>query len=124
MAHMAAQQPRFVRCPSCQWGTLADGYFCAYCGRPLRPGGAPGGGGGGGGVPQAAAPPAGAGGGGYYQQPPSNPQYYQQPATRGNSFMRSSRGGRGPVFCPSWGAPNDRWLTHCKECTRALMTSG
>jgi predicted amidophosphoribosyltransferase len=133
-----AAQPRFVRCPSCQWGTLADGNFCAYCGQPLRQGAqaprqqaqaqAP---------AQAAQqqqyqqpypqqyqqPQAGSGSTQYYYQPPGQTsQYYQPGSGSGAAFAAPSA--RGPIPCPNCGAPNDPWLTHCKQCTRPLMSSG
>ncbi len=125
-----AAQARFVRCPSCQWGTLADGYFCAYCGRPLRPGGPGGGQAQPQAQPQAQAPAqysqGSPGASAAYQAPGQNPAYYN-PQERGGSmnYYQSGAGGqRGPVRCPSCGANNDPWLTHCKQCTRPLMSSG
>lgn len=119
---MAPPQIRIARCPSCGWGTLADGYYCAYCGQPLRA------------APQAQAqppaqaqqaPPQQA-----YAQPQANPQnqpnYYQPQGgyaqSRGPSMMSQPQGAA-PLICPNCGAPNDPWLTHCRQCQRSLMRS-
>ncbi len=62
-----------------------------------------------------------------YQNPGQSAQYYN-PQERGGSMQYyqggSGGGSHGPVRCPSCGATNDPWLTHCKQCTRPLMTSG
>lgn len=119
-----AAQARFIRCPSCQWGTLADGNYCAYCGRPLRQAQAPA-------QQQPQAMQQGGGSPGAsaaYRQPGQAPQFYN-PGDRGGSMQYyqgqgQAGGARGPVQCPSCGAANDPWLTHCKQCQRPLMTSG
>lgn len=116
-------QVPLAQCPYCHQGTLANGYFCAFCGAQLRQ------------LPEQApaapaqqqpapqrsynAPPPQQ----QQQQPPARYAPPQQAAPPPQAQQGYGGGGRSPLVCPNCNAANDPWLTHCKTCGRPLMVS-
>lgn len=126
-------QVPLAACPYCHQGTLANGYFCAFCGAQLRP--FPGQQGSPPAAQQAATPPPQQRAPPAQQQPPPQqyqrappqqapaPAQYGRPASAPPQQAGYGTGGSQAIVCPECGRPNDPWLTHCKACGRPLMRS-
>jgi hypothetical protein len=91
-------QGQLAACPYCQQGTLANGFFCVFCGRLLRE------------PPPAHAEPKGQA---YH---PATPQTYQP-------YAQAPNESRPYLFCAYCQTVNEPWLTNCKSCRRPLGTT-